>query len=279
MGGMWTKEHRARQLAFEQRRRYPTDLTDADWEQIRPFLSKPARRGRKPKVDLREILNAIRYMACSGGGWRMLPIHFGPWETVYWWFRRLTRRLLFRTIHDVMLMLDREQAGREASPSAGVLDSQTVTAPHAPGGRGYDAAKRIKGRKRHVAVDTDGRLLIVNLTAADVQDAAGAEEIFRAVRKRWPWLKHLFADGAYDRGRLASLAAYKDFTLEVVRKLPDQNGFQVLPRRWVVERTFGWMMRWRRLVRDYEVRMDVSDAMIHLSMGALLLRRVAHPGP
>ncbi len=279
MGWMWTKEHRARQFAFEQRRRYPTDLTDAEWEQIKPLLPKPARRGRKPKVDLREILNAIRYMARSGGGWRMLPIHFGPWETVYWWFRRLVRRLLFRTVHDVMLMLDREQQGREASPSAGMIDSQTVKAPHAPGGGGYDAAKRTKGRKRHVAVDTDGRLLMVNLTTADVQDAAGAEEIVRAVRKRWPWLKHLFADGAYDRGRLASLAAYKDFTLEIVRKLPDQIGFQVLPRRWVVERTFGWMTRWRRLVRDYEVRMDVSDAMIHLSMGALLLRRVAHPEP
>jgi putative transposase len=274
---MWTKEHRARQPAFEQRRRYPTDLTDAEWEQIKPLLPKPARHGRKPKVDLREILNAIRTMARSGGGWRMLPVHFGPWQTVYWWFRRFMRRLLFRTVHDVMLMLDREQHGREASPSAGVIDSQSVKAPHAPGGGGYDAAKRTKGRKRHVAVDTDGRLLMVNLTTADVQDATGAEEIVRAVRKRWPWLKHLFADGAYDRGRLASLAAYKDFTLEVVRKLPDQKGFQVLPRRWVVERTFGWMTRWRRLVRDDEVRLDVSEAMIHLSMGALLLRRVAHP--
>jgi len=125
----------------------------------------------------------------------------------------------------------------------------------------------------------DGRLLMVNLTAADVQDAAGAEAIVKGVRRRCPWLKHLFADGAYDRDRLASLVTYKDFTLEVVRKLPDQKGFQVLPRRWVVERTFGWMTRWRSLVRDYEKRIDVSDAMIHLSMGALLLRRVAHPAP
>lgn len=276
MGGMWTKEHRERQLAFE-RRRYPTDLTDEEWERIRPLLPGPAKRGRPVEVDLREVLNAIRYMARSGGGWRMVPVHFGPWETVYWWFRRFVRRMLFATIHDVALMLDREQAGREPQPSAGVLDSQTVKAPHAPGGGGYDAAKKLKGRKRHVVVDTDGRLLMVNLTAADVQDAAGAELILKAVRKRWPWLTHLFADGAYDRGRLASLAAYKGFTVEVVRKLAGQKGFQVLPRRWVVERTFGWMTRWRRLVRDYEVRLDVSDAMIDLSMGALLLRRVAHP--
>lgn len=117
----------------------------------------------------------------------------------------------------------------------------------------------------------------VNLSTADVQDAAGAERIVAAVRKRWPWLKHLFADGAYDRGKLMSAAAYHDFVLEIVRKLPDQVGFQVLPRRWVVERTFGWMTRWRRLVRDYEKRLDVSEAMIHVSMGALLLRRVANP--
>ena len=167
---MWTKEHRQRQAAYE-RRRYPSDLTDEEWERIEPLLPKPARRGRRPKVDLREILNAIRYLARAGCSWRMLPIHFGPWQTVYWWFRRFVRRLLFRTLHDVALMLDRERTGREASPSAGVIDSQSVKAPAAPGGGGYDAAKRIKGRKRHIAVDTDGRLLMVKLTPADVQDA------------------------------------------------------------------------------------------------------------
>jgi putative transposase len=276
MGGMWTKEHRARQAAFE-RRRCPTDLTDAEWERMRPLLPKPAKRGRKPGVDLREILNAIRYLARAGCGWRMLPKDFPPWQTVYWWFRRFARRLLFRTIHDVALMLDRERAGREASPTAGVLDSQTVKAPVAPGGGGYDAAKRVKGRKRHVVVDTDGRLLMVNLTPADVQDAQGAERIIAAVRRRWPWLKHLFADGAYDRGRLMSQAAYRDFVIEVVRKLTGQRGFQPLPRRRVVERTFGWMRRWRRLVRDYEQRCDVSEAMIGVAMGGLLLRRVSHP--
>jgi hypothetical protein len=131
-------------------------------------------------------------------------------------------------------MLDRERSGREASPTAGVIDSQTLKAPAAPGGGGYDAAKKVKGRKRHIAVDADGRLLMVNLTAADVQDAQGAEQIIKAVRQRWPFLKHLFADGAYDRGRLMSQAAYRDFVIEIVRKLPDQKGFQPLPRRWVV---------------------------------------------
>jgi transposase len=276
MGWMWTKEHRARQTAFE-RRRYPTDLTDQEWQLIRPLLPPSSARGRRPSVDLREVLNAIRYLARAGCGWRMLPVHFGPWQTIYWWFRRLVRRFLFATIHNIALMLDREQAGREASPTAGVLDSQTVKSPHAPSGGSFDAAKRLKGRKRHIAVDTDGRLLMVNLTAADVQDASGAEQIVKAIRKRWPWLKHLFADGAYDRGKLMSAAAYHDFVIEVVRKLAGQQGFQVLPRRWVVERTFGWMTRWRRLVRDYERRSDVSEAMIHIGMGALLIRRIAHP--
>ena len=128
-----------------ERCRYPTDLTDAEWARVLPLLPGPARRGRRSGVDLREMLNAIRYMARSGGGWRMLPVHFGPWETVYWWFRRLARRLLFRTIHDIALMLDREQSGREASPTAGVVDSQTIKAPHAPGGSGYDAGKKLKG--------------------------------------------------------------------------------------------------------------------------------------
>ena len=151
-------------------------------------MPKPPPRGRKPSVDFREILNAIRYMARSAGGWRMLPHEFGPWQTVYWWFRRFVRRLLFRTIHDVALMLDRDQAGREASPSGGVLDSQTVKAPFAEA-RGYDGGKKTVGRKRHVAVDTDGRLLMVNLTTADVSDSAGAQLILEGIRKRWPWLK------------------------------------------------------------------------------------------
>ena len=127
------------------------------------------------------MLNAIRYLARAGCVWRMLPTDFAPWQTVYWWFRHFVRRLLFRTVHDVALILDRERAGREASPTAGVLDSQTVKAPSAPGGGGYDAAKRVKGRKRHIVVDTDGRLLMVNLATANVQDADGAERIIASL--------------------------------------------------------------------------------------------------
>jgi transposase len=256
-------------------KRYPSDLTDQEWERIAPLLPEPAKKGRKPEVDLREVLNAIRYMARSGGGWRMLPRDFPPWQTVYWWFRRFVRLLLFRTIHDVALMIDRERSGRAASPTAGVIDSQSVKAPAAKK-RGYDAAKKVVGRKRHIAVDTDGRLLMVNLTTADISDSAGAQFILHAIRQRWPWIKHLFADGAYDRRKLMDKAAFEDFVVEIVRRIEGDRGFNVLPRRWVVERTFAWMTRWRRLVRDYERRIDVSKAMIHVALGSLLLRRITH---
>jgi transposase len=257
-------------------KRYPSDLTDEEWERIALLMPKPARRGRPREVDLREVINAVRYLVRSGCGWEMLPVHFGPWQTVYWWFRQLIRRFLFQTIHDLCLMCDRERMGREASPSAAVIDSQSVKAPHAKT-RGYDAGKKIVGRKRHIAVDTDGRLLMVNLTPADISDSAGAQAILDGIRKRRPWVKHLFADGAYDRLQLMDKADFLDFVIQVVRRTDAEPGFKVLPRRWVVERSFGWMIRWRRLVRDFEERLDVSQAMIFVAMGGILLRRIAHP--
>ena len=274
---MWTLESRGRMARIEAKtKRYPSDLTDEEWASVEPLLPCPARRGRKRRTDLREVLNAIRYMVRSGCEWRMLPIHFPPWQTVYWWFRRFVRMLLFRTIHDVAVMTDRERQGREASPSAGILDSQTVKAPAAGGTRGFDAAKKTVGRKRHVAVDTDGRLLMVNLTTADISDSAGAQAILDALRKRWPWIKHLFADGAYDRRQLLDKAAFLDFIVEVVRRTDAEPGFKLIPRRWVVERSIGWLTRYRRLVRDYEARLDVSEAMIYAAMGSLLVRRIVH---
>ncbi len=221
---MWTRANRAEIAAIEKKaKRYPTDLTDEEWERIEPFLLLPARKRRKTSVDLREVLNAIRYIARAGCGWRMLPRDFPPWQTVYWWFRRFMRRFLSETIHDVALMIDRERAGREASPSAGVVDSQSVKAPAAET-RGYDAGKKIKGRKRHIAVDTDGRRLMINLTTADISDSAGAQQILDAIRKRWPWVRHLFADGAYDRRKLMDKAAFKDFVIEIVRRIESDPG-------------------------------------------------------
>ena len=258
----------------KQTKRYPSDLTDEEWVMMEPLLPKPHRTGSRRRTDLRDILNAIRTMVRSGCEWRMLPAHFPPWQTVYWWFRRFVRRLMFRTIHDVVAMIDRERAGRTAQPSAAILDSQSIKAPAAGGTRGYDGAKKIVGRKRHIAVDVDGRLLTVGITTANISDSAGAQVILDALRERWPWVKHLFADGAYDRLQRMDKAAFLAFTLEIVSRI--DPGFKILPRRWVVERTFGWLTRYRRLVRDYEARIDVSEAFIYLAMTNMLVRRIAH---
>lgn len=240
---------------------------------IAPLLPGRAKTGRPRQTDLRIVINALRYVVRSGCEWRLLPNDFPPWQTVYYWFRRLMRRLLFQTIHDLALMLDRLLAGRQGQPSAGVVDSQSVKAPAAKE-RGYDAYKKVKGRKRHIVVDTDGRLLAVNLTPADVADSTGALLVLEAVKQKWPGVKHLFGDAAYDHRQLMDKAAFLDFTVEVVRRLQGQHGFAVQPRRWVVERTFAWLLRWRRLVRDYEQRIDVSHSMLYLAMGSMLLRRL-----
>ena len=221
---------------------------------------------------LREIINALRYLIRSGCSWRMLPQEFGPWQTVYWWFRRLMRRFLFATILDICTMLDRHRQKKTLAPSLAVLDSQSVKAPHASD-RGIDAHKKIVGRKRHVAVDSDGRLLLVNMTPANVADSTGAQMILDAMYRKWPSVKHFFADGAYERKSLMDKAAYLGFVVEVVKRTPGQTGFQPVAKRWVVERTFGWLVRWRRLVRDYERRLDVSESMIQIAMASILLKR------
>jgi putative transposase len=273
---MWTSEQRVRHKVSvgKERKGYPTAITDKEWKLVEPLLPSTARTGRPRKPELRQVNNALRYLVRSGCGWLMLPNNFPPYQTVYYWFRRLMRRFLFRTIHDLALGLDRMCEQREVVPSAGIVDSQSVKGPGARE-RGYDAHKKISGRKRHIAVDTDGRLLAVNLTPADIADFTGAQLVLDALIQRWPYIKHLFGDAAYDRRTLLDKAAYLDFTIEVVRSLQGQNGFQVQPRRWVVERTFAWFMRFRRLVRDYEQRLDVSEAMIYIAMGSSLLRRMS----
>lgn len=272
---MWTEENRSRnkQVKAAGKRGYPTDVSDGEWRLIEPLLPRQAKTGRPRKTDLRAVINALRYLVRSGCEWRMLPNDFPPYQTVYYWFRRLMRRMLFRTIHDLALMLDRLCNEREVAPSAGVVDSQSVKAPGSRT-RGYDANKKISGRKRHIAVDTDGRLLAVNLTPADIADSTGAQMVLDGLVQRWPWVKHLFGDSAYDRRQLMDKATFLDFTVDIVRRLQGQQGFAVQPRRWVVERTFAWLMRYRRLVRDYEQRIDVSENMIYLAMGSLLLHRL-----
>src|ERR1700722_1552296 len=173
---MWTEERRGRMAKIAKKtKRYPSDLTDEEWAEIAPLMPKPGRRGRPREVDFREVINAVRYLVRSGGGWRMLPIHFGPWQTVYGWFRELARRFLFQTIHDLALMVDREKAGREASPSAAVIDSQSVKAPHAET-RGYGAGK--SAPRRRVSPMEEGsiqkvRRLVWKLTSGSVGQPTG----------------------------------------------------------------------------------------------------------
>ena len=222
-------------VAIEKKtKRYPSDLTEEEWASTLSFPrfgdGWATHRGR----FCGEVLNALRYMARTGGGWRMLPNDFPPWQTVYWWFRRFVRRFMFHTIHDVALMLDRERVGREASSARGVVDSQSAKAPEAKT-RGYDAGKRIVGRKRHIAVDTDGRLLMVNLTPADISDSAGAQMILDGVRKRWA-----VAEASVRRWGLRiapnskDKAAFRDFTIQNHPSDPTPPwASKVIPRRWV----------------------------------------------
>jgi transposase len=215
--GMWTPATRGRMAEIERKtKRYPTDFTDEEWARIEPFLPGAAKGGRPARTDLREVLNAIRIWPAraAAGGCCRRTFRIGRRST---WFRRFMRRFQFQTIHDVALMLDRERVGREASPTDDVIDSQSVKA-HEGKTRGYDAGKKIVGRKRHLAVDTDGRLLMVNLTTADISDSAGAPMILGSVSKRWPWLKHLFADSAYDRTKLMDKGAFLDFTTEIIKR-------------------------------------------------------------
>jgi transposase len=267
------------------KRRYPTDLTDRQWGLVEGLLPcpPPGPAGRKPKHDKREIVNAILYQVRSGGAWRMLPADLPPWQTVYSYFRAWGADGTLDRIHDALREQVRtKQEQRSPAPSAGIVDSQSVKGADTvcAATRGYDAGKRINGRKRHIVVDTIGLLLVVIVSAASVQDRDGGRCILKALHRAFGSVRHVFADGGY-RGRLVATAksAWR-ITVEVVKKPPDQRGFAVLPRRWVVERTFSWLMRFRRLARDYERLPATHEAVVKWAMVAIMLNRLAPPpGP
>lgn len=267
---------------------YPTDLTDRQWALVEPLLPPPNERGRPMKHTRREIVNAILYQARSGAAWRMLPRDLPPWQTVYWWFKQWRDDGTLDTLHDTLRAKVRTQlrAGdtrrRRPEPSAGVIDSQSLRAADTVGSdsRGYDAGKKVNGRKRHIVTDTLGMLLVVTVTAASVQDRDGGRDLLRLLRRSLPGVGHVFADGGY-AGRLVAIAksAWAQ-TIEVVRKPKDQKGFKVLPKRWVVERTFAWLMRWRRLTRDYERLPATHEAFVKWAMVGVMVNRLApRPGP
>ena len=263
-------------------RRYPSDLSDEQWELIEPLLPKLPRgpAGRPRNYDRREIVNAILYLNRSGCSWRMLPSDLPYWKTVYHYFRIWRMNGTLDRVHDALREQVRIKEGREAKPTAGIVDSQSVkgadTVPAAS--RGYDAGKKIGGRKRHIVVDTLGLLLVVMVTAACVQDRDGGRSIIELLRKKFPSVRHVFADGGYSGELVKIVKRTWKITVEIVKRGPDQKGFAVLPRRWVVERTFAWLMHCRRLVRDYESLAVTHEALVKWGMVEVMLNRLA-PSP
>lgn len=262
------------------RPRYPSDVTDEQWLMIAPLLPPPSTDGRPEKHPRREIVNAIFYVLRTGCAWRQLPHDLPPWQTVYWYFKRWRDDGTVTHIHDALRDRLRDTAGRDPMASAGIVDAQSVKAADTVGRqtRGYDAGKRVNGRKRHVVVDTLGLLLVMVVTAANIQDRDGGARVLERLRFAMPSVATIFADGGY-AGRLVAYARQRlRIAVEVVRKPADQQGFAVLPRRWVVERTLGWIVRCRRLDHDYERLPATAAAWTKWAMIGIMTRRLA-PGP
>jgi transposase len=267
---MWTPTTRAQHK--RDGLRYASDLTDAEWAVLEPLLPAPAPVGRPPAWPMREILNAIFYVLRGGIPWRMLPDCFPPRQTVYRWFLVFRDSGVWESINHHLVMRDRERVGREASPSAAVIDSQSAKTTEAGGPRGYDAGKKVNGRKRHAMVDTDGRPLVLQSHPASVQDRDGAIPLLRASRRSFPFIERAFVDAAYAAKRVAAATC---IAIEIVRKHADQKGFAVHPRRWVVERCFAWLSRNRRLAKDFEATIASATAFLYAASVCLLVRRLA----
>lgn len=261
--------------------RYPTDLTDQQWQRLQPLLPPPKWHpggpGRPP-CDQRQVINGILYLTKSGCQWRMLPKEFGRWKTVYGYFNRWSRQGVWRQVMEALNRQERQRQGRKPTPSAGCVDSQSIKTATQGKTKGYDGNKKVNGRKRHLLVDTLGLILGVVVTAADTGDREGLIDLLKAYFARGVQrLRKLWVDGGYSGEELKawvrSLKKTHKLDLEVVDR--QGPGFQLVKRRWVVERTFAWLLNYRRHSKDYEVLTRNSEALIQIAMMHLLVKRLA----
>ena len=275
---MWTPENR--KLYDRSDLRYPSDVTDEEWELIKPQIAPAKRGGRKRSVDEREIVNAIMYVLSTGCQWRALPKDFPPRSTVWHYLDLWSYDGTLERIHHELYVKCREKAGREASPTAAIIDSQSVKSAEKGGGQidaaGYDAGKKVKGKKRHILVDTLGLLLRVIVHPADIQDRDGGILLLSTLFGLFPFLKKLFADGGYQGPQFeqAVTKILPELHVEIVKRSDQAKGFKILPKRWVVERTFAWLSRCRRLAKDFENLTRIALAFVKLASIRFMLRRL-----
>ena len=272
---MWTEITRSQYRREDAR--YASDTRAGEWAQIAPLLPLPRRLGR-PRAwgDLRAIVDAILYLAWTGCQWRALPKDFPPRSTVQGYFYRWRDNGTWARINAVLVARARQRLGRDRVPSAAIIDSQSVPTTESGGPRGVDAGKRIKGRKRHIVTDTEGFLLAAQVHPANIQDPHGAVPLLHSLRRDFPDLAHVFADRVYRGEQLRNaIADCGPWTIEIVERPPGVKGFQLLPRRWVIERTFAWLGRSRRLAKDFETTLESAAAWLLLANLRLLSRRLA----
>ena len=277
---MWTAK--SRQRHNRDKLRYPSDLTDDEWAWVWPVIPPAKRGGGKRTVDLREVVNGIMYVLSTGCQWRYIPTNLPPRSTVNGYLQRWEYDGTLENIHYALYQECREQIDRKASPTACVIDSQSVKSAEKGGARidpnGYDAGKKIKGKKRHILVDTQGLLMHAVVHAADIQDRDGGILVLASMFGLYPFLEKLFADAGYQgpKFRSALAKALPRLSVEIVKRSDTAQGFELLPRRWVVERTFAWLNRCRRLTKDFENLNRTALAFIRLASIRLMLRKLSN---